>query len=277
MDSIQSIATDQPVKVRLEDGEVLSGALETENGEVKVLAAKERGPTVIVWSRVVSINVNPPPPWTWSGNIFFGGNEQSGNTDRASASFGAEATRKSSKDRYELSFLYNYAEEKGALTTRDAHGLIKYDYFFTRKFYGYLAVEMVKDRFRDLNLRTIVGPGIGYQIWDDKPKSLAFDGGITYFSEDRITADDKSWVAARLGAKFRYKFLKRLTFTESFEVFPNLESIGDFTLRNQANLISTISGPWALRISNIWDHDSAPAAGVKKDDFKTGANLQYSF
>ena len=212
MDSIQSLATDRPVKVRLEDGEVLSGALATENGEVKVLAEKERGPTTVVWSRVVSINVNPPPPWTWSGNIFFGGNEQSGNTDRTSASFGADVIRKSPKDRYELSFLYNYAEENGTLTTRDAHGLIKYDYFFTRKFYGYLAVKMVKDRFRDLNLRTIVGPGIGYQIWYDKIKSLAFEGGISYFSEDRISAEDKSWAAARLGAKFRYKLLKRLTF-----------------------------------------------------------------
>jgi len=52
---------------------------------------------------------------------------------------------------------------------------------------------------------------------------------------------------------------------------------GELTSRNEAALITNLTGPWSLRISNIWEYDSAPPTGVGKTDLKTGANLQYSF
>jgi len=277
LDHIRTIQTDQPVTVRLDQGEILSGALTSENGQVRVAAGAGRGAADITWSRVESINVEPPPPWSWSGDLFAGGNQQSGNTDRTSLSLGMEATRKSVVDRYNLSFLYNYAEENGSLTARDAYGSIKYDYFFTAKVYSYLAGEMLKDRFKDLNLRTVAGPGAGYQVWDDEVKFLSLDAGLSYFSEDRIEAEDDQWLSGRIGVKFHYQLLKRLKFSDTLALFPNLESGGDLTSRNEAVLITTLTGPWSLRISNIWEYDSAPAEGVKKTDLKSGASLQYNF
>jgi len=275
--AVQSISTDLPVEVRLQGGELLRGALRSETGELQVLAGDGRGTSTIAWSHVASINVPPPPPWSWTGNVFLGAVQQSGNTDRTSASFGGEATRRSTRDRFNLSLLYNYAEEDGTLTTRDTYGTIKYDYFFTQKFYGYLGVEMLKDKFKDLNLRTIVGPGVGYQIWDDETKALAFEAGISYFSEDRIEAEDDHWFTGRLGARFRYRLSDHVTFTDNLVLYPSLESGGEFTSRNEASLATTIAGPWSLRLANVWEHDSDPAEGIKKDDSKSSVNLQYSF
>lgn len=276
-DAVQSISTEQPVEVRLQGGELLTGPLRSEAGELKVSGGDERGAASISWPQIASINVPPPPPWSWNGNVFLGALKQSGNTDRTSASFGGEATRRSAKDRFSLSLLYNYAEEDGTLTTRDTYGAIKYDYFFTQKFYGYLGVEMLKDKFKDLNLRTIVGPGVGYQIWDDEAKALALEGGIAYFSEDRIEADDDQWITARLGARFRYNVGELVTFTDNLALYPSLEAGGEFTSRNEAALLTTIAGPWSLRLANVWEHDSDPAEGIKKDDSKSSVNLQYSF
>lgn len=276
-EAVQRIDTEQPVDVRLQGGELLRGALRSEAEGLRVTAGEERGEATVAWPQIASINVPPPPPWTWDGNLFLGAMQQSGNTDRTSASFGGEATRRSPKDRFNLSLLYNYAEEDGELTTRDTYGSIKYDYFFTKKFYGYLGVEMLKDKFKDLNLRTIVGPGVGYQIWDDDIKALALEAGIAYFSEDRIDADDDHWFTARLGARFRYNLSEQVTFSDNLAIYPSLESGGEFTSRNEATLITTLAGPWSLRLANIWEHDSDPAEGVKKDDSKTSVNLQYSF
>lgn len=276
-DAVQSISTEQPVEVRLQGGELLRGPLQSDAEGLKVMSGDERGAATIVWPQVESINVPPPPPWTWTGNIFLGAFKQSGNTDRINASFGGETTRRSAKDRFNLSLLYNYAEEDGALTTRDTYGAIKYDYFFTQKFYGYLAVEMLKDKFKDLNLRTIVGPGVGYQIWDDDIKALALEAGIAYFSEDRIEADDDHWFTARLGARFRYKLSEKVTFTDNLALYPSLEAGGEFSSRNEATLITTLAGAWSLRLANVWEHDSDPAEGIKKNDTKSSVNLQYSF
>lgn len=276
-DAVQSISTEQPVEVRLQGGEMLSGPLHSDAGELQVLAGPERGVTTIAWPQVASINVPPPPASIWNGSLFLGAYKQSGNSDRTSASFGGEATRRSASDRFSLSLLYNYAKEDDQLSARDTYGAIKYDYFFTRKFYGYLGVEMLKDRFKDLNLRTIVGPGVGYQLWDDPIKSLALEAGLAYFSEDRISAADDQWLTARLGARFRYKLSEQVTFSDNLTIYPNLEAGGEFTARNEAALVTTIAGPWSLRLANVLEHDSNPAAGIKKNDSKSSVNLQYSF
>ncbi len=274
MEEIAAVTTDEPVTLRLGENEVLTGKIATRDGEVRILSNERRTDTGIAWQQVRSINVADT---LWDGGVFLGGTHQAGNTQRTGVSFGAEATRRSRNDRYTLSFLYNYAEEDGELTTRDTYGAIKYDYFFTQKFYGLLSVELLKDKFKDLNLRAIVGPGVGYQIWEDDIKALALEAGVAYFSEDRVEADDEQWFTARLAAIARYQLTPWLKVTEHLILYPQLESFGDYTLRNEATLITSLGAAWSLRLANIWERDSNPAQNVKKDDFKSSVNLQYSF
>lgn len=96
-----------------------------------------------------------------------------------------------------MDFLYNIAEENGVMTSRSAYAALKYDYFIRKKVYSYLAPELLNDKFKDLNLRVAVGPGLGYQIWDDKIKSLGLEAGLSYFSEDLRSGPDKQWLTAR--------------------------------------------------------------------------------
>jgi putative salt-induced outer membrane protein YdiY len=275
VEKIESIVTDDPVEVKLESGEVLKGRLNTvEEGKVAVEPAPGREGATVDWKKVVAVN---PPPRKLTGNITVGGTSQSGNTERASASIGAEAAIKSDKDRFSLRFLFNYGEEKGEETANNTYLNLKYDYFFTKKFYGLLALELLKDKFADLNLRTIVGPGAGYQVWDDPVKFLFFEAGVTYFSEDRIDNPDKDWVAARLAANFRYGFFKIITFADMIEVYPNLTYGGEYTLRNEASLISPLGAAWSLKLSNIWLRNSDPPSGIERDDLTWILGLQYSF
>jgi putative salt-induced outer membrane protein YdiY len=194
-----------------------------------------------------------------------------------SGSIGAEAGIKSDHSQFGLRFLFNYAEEKGQETTNNTYLNLKYDYFFTKKFYGFLAVEFLKDRFADLDLRTIVGPGAGYQLWDDPVKSLFFEAGVTYFHDDRIGNPDKEWVAARLAGNFRYRLFKIITFADLIEAYPSLTYGGEYTLRNEASLTSPLGASWSLKLSNIWRRDSDPPPGIERDDFTWILGLQYSF
>jgi len=225
----------------------------------------------------VAINPPPKPPAKLTGNIALGGSLQTGNTDRRSFAAAADASIRGERDRFGVRFLFNYAEEKDEVTARNLYGALKYDYFFTKKFYGYLGLEMLKDRFKDLNLRTIVGPGVGYQIWDDPIKFLLFEAGITYYSEDRRTAEDDSWVAARLAGNFRYTLSKFLTFSDRLEIYPSLANANDFTLRNEAAILSPIGAGWSLKLANILEYDNDPPRNVSKTDLTWILGLQYSF
>ncbi|HEY6008606.1 MAG TPA: DUF481 domain-containing protein, partial [Geobacteraceae bacterium] len=159
---ITAISTDKPVELHLATGEVIKGKLKTgSDGLVVVDQGDGRTASGIALKNVTAIN--PPPVGKWTGSVSLSGNLQTGNTDRSGFSFGAEALRRGDADRFSMRFLYNIAQEDDQMTTRNAFGALQYDYFFTKRFYGYLGVELLNDKFKDLNLRTVVGPGVGYQ------------------------------------------------------------------------------------------------------------------
>lgn len=271
---VVTVQTDAPVRLRMEDREVLNGRLATVDGEIRLLPTETRGKVVIAWDRVQSINV---PDRAWLGNVHLGGTQQVGNTDRMSTTVGADAIRRSLDDRLSFSFLFNYAEEDEELTTRDVYGAMKYDYFFRPEFYGLVSMELLHDRFRDLNLRTTAGPGVGYQIFEDARKALALEAGIAYVAEDRIEADDDRWFTARLALIFRYEFTDWVRFSDTFIIYPELVDVGEYTYRNEAALITALASNWSLRLSNLWERDSHPPSGVNTDDLRTSLSVQYTF
>ena len=275
---VKSISTDAPVAVHLTGGDILKGRLTGgDKGAFLVEPSAGREAAVLNWDDVATINPAPPVLSEWKGNITVGAGLQSGNTDRFDASVGAEATRKSATDRYNLRLLFNYAEENDSLTTRNTFGALKYDYFFTPVFYGYLGIEMLNDKFKNLSLRTVVGPGAGYQIWDDKKRALALEAGLSYFSENLIVGEDSSWITARLAGTFRYQVMKLISFSDHLVVYPSIEEFGEHQLRNEAVLSSDIGSSLALNFKNILERDSDPAPGILKNDLQWILGLKYSF
>ncbi len=272
---ITHILTDDPVEVHLDSGEVLKGKISSTNdGNLTVGSSTDREPAVINWNRIKSVN---PPRDKWTGSITLGANLQTGNTDRANASFGANATHKTERDRFNLHFLFNYAEEDDKVSARNTYGTLKYDYFFTEKVYGYLAVDMLSDEFKDLNLRTVAGPGVGYQVWDTPARSLSVDLGLAYFSEDLDKGEDSHWLTARLASSLRWKIFGPVTFSDTLVVYPSLEDVGEYQLRNEASIISPLVSSWSLKFSNIIERDSDPSDGVRKNDLFWLLGLQYGF
>jgi len=273
---ITKIFTDGPADVHLTSGEVLKGKIDTkEDRQIIVEKSAEREATSVDLEKVAS--VNPPAPKRWSGSINVGGNIQSGNTSRKGIIVDALAVRKTDTDRLRFRYLFNYAEEDGHLTTRNHYGEINYNYLFTKKFYGYAAVELLNDKFKDYRLRTIVGPGVGYLVWDDPIKSLSFEAGLAYQNDDFYEGQDKGFLTARLGGEFRYKIFDFLVFSEKLLFYPSIGEGGQYVFRNEAALAAPLGSGWALRLANIIDYDSNPPADVKRTDVQYLLSLQFSF
>lgn len=273
---ITGITTDSPVEIHMKNGEVLKGTLNTgADGALAVEQGTGRGRVVIDIKNISSIN--PPPVKEWSGAVLAAGNYQTGNTERSAFRLGADAVRRGDKDRFSMRFLYDISEEHNALSSRSFYGSLKYDYFFTRKFYGYLGVELLNDAFKDLNLRTIIGPGVGYQIWEEPRKALALEAGLSYFSEDYKIVNDKHWLTARLAADYRYKITDTIMFTNNLVLYPSLEKISDFSLRNEAAIATSLGSGWSMKLANILEYDNTPAVGIKNTDSNFLLGLQYAF
>jgi len=157
-------------------------------------------------------------------------------------------------------------------------GAVQYDYFFTKKFYVYPAnVSLYNDTFKNVILRTIAGPGVGYQVWEDPDKSLSLEAGISYFNIDLKDQEDQNWIVARLAANCRFKLTKWLVFTDRLVLFPSLENANDFLLRNEAALLTAVGAGWSLRLADVLEYVNNPAEGKKKTDSLLTFGLQYGF
>lgn len=277
-EAVEKMSSTEPVELHLTDGEVLKGKIITNtNRQAAVEAGPGREAVTVAFDTIAALNPPPKEPVTWKGNITLGGNLKDGNTDSMNLSAGALAVRRSENDRFLINFLYNYTEDDGVRTAENTYGQLKYDYFLSPKWYLYLNVDMLSDDFQDINFRTSVGPGVGYQIWDEENRALGLEAGVSYTSEDRDLGEDKNWFSARLGVNFLYKLFDRVVFTDQFVIYPNLDDTGEYTLRNDAALVTDIGSNWAFRLGNIWERNSNPGLDVKKDDFTWILGLQYSF
>jgi putative salt-induced outer membrane protein YdiY len=272
---IKQLRTDSDVTLKLITGEILKGkVLSEKEGMLAVQVTPERATTAVELKSVAGINL---PPVKWEGNITIGGSSQSGNTNTGAFSVAASAMRRTEKTRMAFSYLFNYAEEDKQMIARSHYGTTDYAYFFTKKFYGYLALELLNNTFEDIELRTTVGPGVGYQIWEDPVKALALEAGASYLSETHKSGSNEYYWAARLGINFRYNILSFLIFSDRFLYFPRFESSSQYTLRNEAAVASPLGSAWALRLAYILQYNNEPAPGVEKTDNTWILGLQYSF
>jgi len=284
MGKVKKIISDNPLTVHLTSGEILTGKVRpVEEGKLVVEPSPERGATTVEMQKIASINLPLKVLSKWHGSVAAGGYIQSGNIERAGASFSAEALRKTGSDRIKLRYIFNYAEDHDEVTTRNHYGEVKYDYFFTKKFYGFVGTELLNDKFNDTKLKTFVGPGIGYQLWDDPVKSLLFEAGLSYFNWDRYEGLDEDGISGRFGFDFKYNIFKWLTFTNRYVLYPTIGKGGIFFWRNEAALniplgeIPSLGGRWSLRFGNIIDYNSHPAPDFKRTDIQWTGGLQFSF
>ncbi len=284
MGKVKQIISDNPLTVHLTSGEILTGKIRpAEKGKIVVEPSPERGATTIEMQKIASINLPSKKLPKWHGSVAAGGYIQSGNIERAGASFSAEVLRKTESDRIKLRYIFNYAEDHDEVTTRNHYGEVKYDYFFTKKFYGFVGTELLNDKFNDTKLKTFIGPGIGYQLWDDPVKSLLFEAGLSYFNWDRYEGLDEDGISGRFGFDFKYNIFKWLTFTNRYVLYPTIGKGGIFFWRNEAALniplgeIPSLGGRWSLRFGNIIDYNSNPAPDFKRTDIQWTGGLQFSF
>jgi putative salt-induced outer membrane protein YdiY len=275
MSGISTVSTDEPVEVHLSDGQVLKGKLEeAEEGRSYLAGDEGREETSFSWDMVKAIN---PDKRKWSGNFSVGASANRGNTEDLSVSLAGRATRRTEYVRFDIRFRFNYAEEEEKVTTRDFYGSMKYDYFIRERLYTFLVLEFNKDEFKDLNLRTAVGPGLGYQIWDEEDRALQVEAGVSYFNEDLDEGEDDDWVTGRFAADGRWKVLDAVELSNYFVAYLNLSDIKDTQIRNEASAVDSFSPSWALELTYILEFDNEPSIEVKKTDHTWVAAIRYAF
>ncbi len=277
--SIAKIHSEAPVEVVLSDGTRLKGTLQvSEEGVLQVTT--ETAGAVSVGDMASITDINPPvvPPVTYEGNVEAGASYLTGNTDTTSANLSGLFVARSKRQRFTLRGRWYYAENDNEVSAREAGGSAKYDFFATEKLYLYANTLFDYNPFKDLDLRSTFGGGLGYQFWEDARKKLGFELGISYVDENFRIAPDNSYAGGRWSLDFDFKVIPdKIAFFHYQEGYFSLEDFGDMNLRTEQGLRFTVLKDFYTTFQANVTYDNMPSPGFKTTDTALIFGLGYNF
>jgi len=279
---ISTLKTDDQIKVILSDETALQGTTNpSEEGKMKLKMGKIVETVSFNLADVKSINPKPKaiePTVKLKGHLNAGLTTTKGNTETETHHLDGEFVARTAKNRYTLGAEIDRADEEGKKTVNNALGYMKYDHFLTKKFYLYSNALLEKDEFKDLNLRTALGIGAGYQFLETPLTNLSAEAGITYINEDYDTGSDKSYPAGRWSVNFdRYLFEKNVQLFHFHEGFMGLEDTDDLFIRSRTGIRIPIYKNFNATAQYNYDWDKNPSAGRKKTDEMVLLTLGYQW
>lgn len=220
----------------------------------------------------------------WSGTLSLGATWTAGNTETETVTGAFNSERRGEKDRWTFDAFVNYgsttdtATDVKSTTTNNSGGSAKYDYFQSEKLFYYGTGSGKVDHVATLNLRTVLGAGLGYQWKETEKVKWATDLGLSWVDEDfEDNSADASFLAARLGSNLAYQISKTSVFEQVTEVLPSLEDSNDLIAKLDNRLKLNITGKWIAQIQYVLDFDGSVPDGKKETDHRVVLSVGWSF
>lgn len=280
---IRTFSTDRPVVLKVGEKTVISSTVAPgDEGTVQVAPQGLTGPAQVV--RIADVLQVNPPPVRWTGSVTLNGMFETGNTNTESVGFSATATRRGEDDRigFGAQYLYGRQEDPDTgekdTTTNNWFVMGRYDYFFTKKFFGYGGIRLEGDEIADLRLRVTPSVGVGYQWYEGPTFNLATEAGLAYVYEDYTTTGSNDYLAARLAYRVDWTPRPGVFLFHGLEYLPSVEDPGNqFLINADAGVRFTLISKLFSEFKAEWRHNEKPAPGKEKDDFRFLVGLGWAF
>jgi putative salt-induced outer membrane protein len=301
-DAVTSVVSSQPLHLELKDGQTVVGTVTTSDGKLDV-ETKDTGEVAAPKDAVVAVRNdaeqkshdaeidrlrNPRLTDFWSGMLDTGLSVTRGNSSTLSFTLAGKAVRETKRDKITVYTTAVYATDDTTPPSRTtAHAIlggVRGDLNLDEKWFVFGFADFQFDEFQHLDLRNVLGGGLGYHLI--KTKNTTFDvfGGGDYEQEyfspnppavlTNVTRKTGEIVA---GEELNMKLNNRTTLSEKLSLFPNVSDTGEYRLQFAANATTKLNSwlSWQLTYSDIYI--SNPLPGLKGNDAFLSTGLRLTF
>jgi putative salt-induced outer membrane protein YdiY len=285
--NVEKLAINHPIPFHLKEGSVLIGtATEGPNGTINVRAEPLKGTMEVPLDSITALNPIVQAPVIYKGTLTGGYTQATGNSHLRNASLLGDFVARSEQLRLTLNGRYVYGDKDNTLSARNARGTIKMDFFITKRVFWFASAYFESDHFQDLNLRTALSSGPGYQFIDKgdyaspwlKDMTLYAEAGLAYFNEDFTTASDQSSFRARWAVRLNWPILdERMTFYHYQEFYPSLQNTKSYYMTMDNGVRFRIFEGFVSSIQVTTRYNSTPAQGTGNTDNLYLLTLGYNF
>lgn len=239
---------------------------------------------VVTNATVEASKTKPAAPKRWKANLTLGTDMVFGAVDRQLYYGRLKLTyeqpyREDPKKFFRSIFDYSaeYGRSDGELSANRMNGSLKTDFDIGSRLYLYNLAGLGYDKIRRIDRRYELGPGVGYHLVKAPKFVMNVESGINYQAENRSDSPDVHSFYLRLAEDITWKINDRMTFTEKFEYYPNLENTDEFRTRLDATLSIGLWKNLTLDLTLLDLYDSAPANDVDKNELQIRSALGINF
>ena len=280
-DAVQSISSDQPLYVTPKTGVTVVGPVSTSDGKLQV-ATKDAGAVAVAKADVKTLRSESEQRayGAWGGFLDSGLSLSRGNADTTNFTIGATATRMTDKDKASafINSIYSSGTTNGVtLTTASAiHAGLRFDYNLSDKTFAFAFTDFDHDRFQQLDLRNVIGGGLGYHmVKSDITNFDIFAGGS--FNQEYFTTLTRRSGEALVGQSFDHKLSSAFSVKQRLEFYPDLSSMGDYRVVFDTAAITKLSKFLSWQVDASDRYITNPVNGLKGNDllFTTGVRVAF--
>ena len=279
---ISGIISDRPQRIYLDDGRHFKGT--TAIGADGKMMVQPEGDLPVEAVDVAHVRwINPSPHISgegvhWEGRVNAGAASTAGNTDTEKVHADAEVIARTLSNRYTAGFAYNRGKTSGVVSESNALGYLKYDRFLTPKWYAYLNGSAERDKFKDIDLRTIAGAGSGFQFFDSDRTNLSLEGGVSDVRTNFYLAPDEDYPALRWAVKYEhFLFGSKVQFFHQQEVLVGIADVKKAFAKTSTGLRMPVVNRLTTTVQYNLDWENEPAPGRVNTDRAILLTLGYQF
>jgi uncharacterized protein DUF481 len=237
-------------------------------------------------SRVQAEDVtNAPPKPHWDSVASADLTLTRGNSHTFLGAVTINSTRKSPDNEFLLGGSAGYGntttkQTDGSETTTETANFLKgygqWNHLFGEKLYAGLRFDAVRDNVADIRYRFTVSPLAGYYFIKQTNVFLSGEVGPSYVNQD-LGGDTSSYIAARVGERFEYKFKSGARIWETLEWLPQVDKFDNWIANAEVGISAPISKALDVRLVAQDTYNNQPATGRLKNDLKLLAGIGVRF
>lgn len=309
--AVQEIQSTQQLHVATVTGKTVAGTVTTSDGNFQVQSPS--GSQTVPKDQVTALRNDAeqttfekgihPPLWQgWAGGATVGFALTAGNSETKSLNVAFTGDRKTTHDEITMytNSVYSRDDSSAAgtgpgagVTANTTQGGARYSRNFTTRLFGYVSGDFQTDALQFLNLRSILGGGLGVHLINTTQTTLDVLGGLNYTHESYSSippsgnvpfqaATSRGFAAATIGEELMHKLGASTVLTEKGYFFPDITTPDDlpsggyratFNFGTVTKLSKWLG--WQNAFGDIYV--SNPPLGTKKNDILLTTGLNISF
>ena len=307
-EAITSIVAENSLHITLKDGQTIVGTVTTTEGALdvttktagEVKAPKENVAIIRNDSEQAAHDAevyrqqHPRFVDYWSGLLDTGLSLTDGNSSAINYTLTAKTARVTPRDKLSMyaTAVYgkNNAVSPSETIAHEIRGGVRGDINFGERLFGFLFTDFGYNELQHLDLQNVVGAGAGYHAVKNPRTTLDLSLGASYNQEffgaytlatpppgtsfPSVTQKNGEIV---VGESLDSKVNSRMTISESFTIFPDLNHLGDYRFAFHSTAATKLKNWLGWQVTFSDNYISNPPTGLKGNDllFSTGLRLTF--